>query len=81
MTRASMRVELVVCPALARHLRGAGRITLLMDPGATVGAALTRAGVPGDEVWLVAVNGTKATLDRALAEGDEVMAFAPVGGG
>lgn len=81
MSRASVRVDFRACPGLARHLGGAGRVTLVLAPGATVRAALTRAGVPEDEVWLVAVNGVKAAWDRALAEGDEVMAFAPVGGG
>jgi molybdopterin converting factor small subunit len=37
--------------------------------------------LPDEEVFLVIVNGKRATLDRVLAPGDEVTFVPPVAGG
>jgi len=60
---------------------GSRRLALEVPAGTTVRDALSLAGVPEAEVWLVAVNGLRVEMDHPLAEGDEVMVFAPVGGG
>ena len=78
----SIQVKLHACPTLARHLPGrAPERVLTLPPGASVREAIALAGVPEEEVWLTAVNGARASLERPLAEGDEVLVFAPVGGG
>ena len=79
---ASIQVKLHACPTLARHLpdRVAER-TLTLPSGTSIRELIALAGVPEDEVWLVAVNGARASPERPLAEGDEVLVFAPVGGG
>jgi HAD superfamily hydrolase (TIGR01509 family) len=78
----SMQVRLHACPTLARHLPGrATEQTLTLPAGASLREAIALAGIPEDEVWLAAINGARASLERALAEGDEVLVFAPIGGG
>ncbi len=47
----------------------------------TARQAMSLAGLPEDEVFLVVVNGKRATLDLALAPGDEVTFVPPVAGG
>ncbi len=49
--------------------------------GLTAGDAMRLAGLPDEEVFLVVVNGRRATLDRPLEPGDEVTFVPPVAGG
>ena len=78
----AIQVKLHACPTLARHLPDrVGKRALTLPSGASVREAIVLAGVPEDEVWLVAVNGARASLEHRLTEGDEVLIFAPVGGG
>ncbi len=78
----AIQVKLHACSTLARHLPDrAGELALTLPSGASVREALTRAGMPEDEVWLVAVNGARALPERPLADGDEILIFAPIGGG
>ncbi|MDQ7794962.1 MAG: MoaD/ThiS family protein [bacterium] len=74
-------IKFGACAILSAHLGGRRGTSLTLEPAATVREAVARAGVPEDEVWLVAVNGLKASWERRLEEGDEVKVFAPVGGG
>jgi molybdopterin converting factor small subunit len=67
---------------LARFSGGRGyEFTWPLRAGQTVGELLKAIGVPGVEVWMVAINGTKVGLDATPAPGDEVGVFSPVGGG
>jgi len=56
---------------------------LEVPPGATVGEVLTRLGVPADRQADLPVfrNGRPAAHDTPLAEGDTLVAFAPMYGG
>ncbi|MDH7489331.1 MAG: MoaD/ThiS family protein [Anaerolineae bacterium] len=49
--------------------------------GATVEALIRHLGLPPDEVRIVFVNGRAQPLNFALADGDEVGIFPPIGGG
>jgi sulfur carrier protein ThiS len=75
-------VKVHACPTLARHLPDcAAQLALTLPSGTSVREAIALAGVPEDEVWLIAVNGARALPERPLADGDEVLLFAPIGGG
>jgi len=68
---------------LSRRLPGGGPLQL-RPPAAgdlSVREAMRLAGLPDEEVFLVIVNGKRATLDRVLAPGDEVTFVPPVAGG
>ena len=50
-------------------------------PGQSVLDLIAAIGIPAAEVWMVAVNGLKTSVETRPAPGDEVMVFSPVGGG
>ena len=52
-----------------------------LAPGATVADLVRQLGLPADEVKIVFVNGVVRETDHALADGDELGIFPPVGGG
>ncbi len=52
-----------------------------LPEGATVVDLLAQLGVPAAEAKVVFVNGRTRPLDWALAPGDEVGVFPPIGGG
>lgn len=52
-----------------------------LAPGQTVGGILAAIGIPEQEVWMVAVNGTKVPATTQPRDGDELTVFSPVGGG
>lgn len=72
---------------LARRLTGGGLGTASKEVpfpatgGLTVREAMNLVGIPEDEVFVVVVSGKRATLDQALAPGDEVTFVPPVAGG
>jgi sulfur carrier protein ThiS len=57
------------------------RMSLEVQEGTTVRSLLDEVGVPWNEVGFVVVNGTVVDQQRALAAGDKVEAFSPIGGG
>lgn len=42
---------------------------------------LAEIGIPEDEVWMIAINGTRVSTEAVPRPGDEMMVFSPVGGG
>lgn len=50
---------------------------IVLGEGSTVGAVLTRLGLPPERVKLILVNGRGATLDTTLQAGDRVGLFPP----
>ncbi|HCR12339.1 MULTISPECIES: MoaD/ThiS family protein [Solidesulfovibrio] len=75
-----MPIELRCYATLAPKMPG-NADALPIAPGETVSALVDRLGIPRDEVRIVFVNGVSADMDRALADGDRVGIFPPVGGG
>lgn len=69
------------CFATLAPLTPGNANALPIAPGETVSALIDRLGIPRDEVKIVFVNGSAASLDRVLADGDRVGIFPPVGGG
>jgi sulfur-carrier protein len=71
--------------ATLRHLRpglGIGEAFAVELPaGATVGRLIQQLELPEKEVKLIFVNGIVRDPDHALADGDELGIFPPVGGG
>jgi molybdopterin converting factor small subunit len=66
-----------------KHFRPdrAERFTVTLPGGATVRMLIDAAGIPWEEVGLVAVGGLQATDDHVLADSDEVTLLAPMEGG
>jgi molybdopterin converting factor small subunit len=62
-----------------RHEAGGGNQAreIVLGEGSTVGALLTRLGLPPERVKLILVNGRGATLDTTLEAGDRVGLFPP----
>jgi molybdopterin converting factor small subunit len=56
-------------------------LPVTLPEGSTVGDLIRELDLPEDEVKIVFVNGLVRTADDALADGDEVGVFPPVGGG
>ncbi len=54
---------------------------LALSDAPTVGALCARLGLPAGATGIVLVNGHHARPDRALAAGDQVSLFPPLGGG
>ncbi|HAI21323.1 MAG TPA: molybdopterin synthase sulfur carrier subunit [Clostridiales bacterium UBA8153] len=66
--------------ALLREGRGK-QVELELEAGASVGSALHRLGIQQSAASMLLVNGRTAGFDTALADGDVVAVFPPVGGG
>lgn len=66
--------------ALLRDGRGK-QVELELAGAATVSSALLALGIQHSAVSMLLVNGQSANLDTALADGDVVSVFPPVGGG
>jgi len=58
-----------------------GTIEMQLDPGATPRAIAAILSIPEDFVGAVFIDGQRADLDTALAEGMELNFLAPIGGG
>ena len=52
-----------------------------LPQGATVADLIAALGLPDDEIKVTFVNGRASPRDRALAPGDAVGVFPPIGGG
>lgn len=52
-----------------------------LPDGATVQTVIDSLGISNAEVAILLINGRDGTFERALAEGDTVSLFPPVGGG
>lgn len=75
-----MPIELRCFATLAPLMpANAGALPIL--PGETALDLVRRLDIPLEEIKLVFVNGVAASLDTALADGDRVGIFPPVGGG
>ena len=76
------RIKVRLYGELAKYSGGRGyEFDWPHAPGRTIQALLDEIGIPGIEVWMVALNGAKVERDAIPAAGDEVMIFSPVGGG
>jgi molybdopterin synthase sulfur carrier subunit len=77
-----MHVQVKLFATLRRYRLGPETpFSAKLDPGGTVSDLLAQLGVPQDETQVIFVNGRARPLDWALAPGDEVGIFPPVGGG
>lgn len=56
-------------------------LVLELDGARTAGDVARHLHLPLDDIKIVMVNGTHASLDRSLADGDRVAFFPAVGGG
>lgn len=79
-----MNIEIHLYATLARHLPPEARdksCTLSLPQGAAVRDAIKALNVPEASVKLIFVNGVHGRRDTALADGDRLGLFPPVGGG
>jgi molybdopterin converting factor small subunit len=79
-----MTVHVKLFATLRRYRPGLGigeAFPVKLPAGATVGDLLRELGLPEKEVKVVFVNALFRERDYALADGDEVGIFPPVGGG
>jgi len=82
--RPAIQVRLTLFGNLARFLPEGndGRSAILdVGGGTTVAGLLDSVEVPPDQRGYVTVNGERASLEAALADGDEVRVIIPLGGG
>ncbi len=67
---------------LARFAGGRGySFEWPLEPGQTIAEILAAIGIPDEEVWMVAIGGTKVSATTQPRDSDELMVFSPVGGG
>lgn len=52
-----------------------------IEPGTTPARILDHLGIPHGQVSIILINGRHGKLDTALADGDTLALFPPVGGG
>ena len=79
-----MQVHVKLFASLRTYRSGLGigeSCPVELPAGATVGELVQQLGLPPAEVKLFFVNGRSQPLEYALADGDEVGIFPPVGGG
>jgi molybdopterin converting factor small subunit len=78
----AVEARLYATPRRFRPEPGLGEaVSLDLGRGTTVGQLVQQLGLPEDEVKVVFVSGISRESDDALAEGDRVGIFPPVGGG
>jgi len=76
---AVMKVELNLYASLARSVPRTGPVEVGNDT--TILGLLTHLGVPMDKVKIIFLNGTHASGNETLRDGDRVGVFPPVAGG
>ncbi|TEB10752.1 ThiS family protein [Pelotomaculum sp. FP] len=79
-----MHLEVRVFSGLEKHIPGArfGQpIKVNITEHFTCRMLLDKLNIPEKEVFIVLVNGVNKALDDALADGDRISLFPPVGGG
>jgi len=78
-----MQIEVRLFATLRGYAQSAPRgvLTIDMPEGGTTADLIAKLGINADEVHLLMVNGLNSPLSQALAEGDRVGLFPPVGGG
>ena len=77
-----MDVRVVGYGSLYRWLSSGERgESVTIKPGASIRELTESLGIPADEIWMVTVNGQKASLEKILQHHDEVRLFSPLGGG
>jgi sulfur carrier protein ThiS len=80
-----MRVEIKLYASLARYmpeLEGGDVMQgMEVEEGTTIGELLESLNVPADVVKLIFLNGTHASTERVLHDGDRLGVFPPVAGG
>ena len=77
-----MTVKVVGYGSLYRWLKSGERgEQIALEVGDSVQVLLHKLGIPGDEIWMITVNGQKSSLERELNDQDIVRLFSPLGGG
>ncbi len=79
-----MKVELRLFASLRQYLPGESKNnegTTRFRDGITVNGVLEDLGIPRETVKIMFLNGTHATGDEVLREGDRLGIFPPVAGG
>ena len=78
-----MRIEVRLYATLRRYALSAadGVLSIVVPEGSKASDVIASVGVNADEVHIVMVNGVSSPPDQALAEGDRLGLFPPVGGG
>jgi molybdopterin converting factor small subunit len=77
----SLKVTVSLRGPLSRFLQGDRPEELQFPEGAAVADILARLSLPREKTSLITVNGTKASLEKRLNDGDQVVIFPPVAGG
>jgi molybdopterin converting factor small subunit len=75
-----MHIRVVLFGGL-RQIAGRRETDLDVGGDCCVSSAVERLGLPLEAVGMAVVNGEVAPLDAALADGDELALFSPIGGG
>ena len=79
-----MQVEVRVFAGLEMYIPGARfgePIYVILSSGATGGELIRKLNIPEEQVFSFMINGVQKKLDDAMAEGDRISIFPPVGGG
>ena len=80
-----MNVNVMIYPSFLRRIAGRtrtdGRVALQIAAGSNVFDVVRALGIPEDIVKVMIVNGRPARMTSALADGDTVGLFPPLGGG
>ena len=79
-----MQVEVRVFAGLERYIPGARfgePIYVVLSPVATGWDVIKELNIPEEQIFSFLINGVQKKLDDAMAEGDRISIFPPVGGG
>ncbi|MCL5074542.1 MAG: MoaD/ThiS family protein [Chloroflexi bacterium] len=77
-----MKISIRLFGDLRRFLApGQDTLEVVLSEGSTVHDLIRTLNLPHGEIWVVSINGTLATREQDLKDGDKVEIFAPVGGG
>jgi len=67
---------------LRKRITGdAESVLVSLESGATIQTLLTKLGIPVNDVWRIAINGTLVSNTHQLQDNDRVLIFPPMGGG
>ena len=76
-----MKIKMIFHGSLKKYNQNLAETELEIPAGTMVGALIGSTKVPKEEIAFVALNGSRASLDAHIHEGDEVKLFQLVGGG